>query len=38
VKVIFAAWIVLAILLLGLGRLRTGDDREPASRRLAAQR
>jgi hypothetical protein len=36
--VIFAAWLVLAILLLGLGRLTTAGDREPAPKRPAAQR
>jgi len=38
VRVIFAAWLVLAILLLGLGRLTTAGDREPAPKRLTAQR
>jgi hypothetical protein len=38
VRVIFAAWLVLAILLLGLGRLTTVGDREPAPKRLTAQR
>jgi hypothetical protein len=38
VKVIFAAWVALAILLLGLGRLTTSGDREPAPKRLTAQR
>ena len=38
VRVIFAAWLVLAIVLLGLGRLTTAVDREPAPKRLAAQR
>jgi hypothetical protein len=36
--VIFAAWLVLAFLLLGLGRLTTAGDREQAPKRLTAQR
>jgi hypothetical protein len=38
VRVIFAAWLVLALLLLGLGRLTMADSREPAPRRLSALR
>ena len=38
VRMIFAAWIVLAILLLGLGRLTSAGDREPAPKRQTAQR
>lgn len=36
VRVIFAAWLVLALLLLGLGRLTMAESREPAPRRLTA--
>jgi hypothetical protein len=38
VRVIFAAWVVLAILLLGLGRLTMAGHQEPAPKRLTAQR
>ena len=38
VRVIFAAWLLLALLLLGLGRLNTTDTREPAPKRLSALR
>ena len=38
VRVIFAAWVVLALLLLGLGRLTMADTREPAPKRLTALR
>jgi hypothetical protein len=36
--VIFAAWLVFALLLLGLGRLTMAGDREPAPKRLSALR
>jgi len=36
--VIFTAWLVLALLLLGLGRLTMADSREPAPKRLSALR
>ena len=35
---IFAAWLVLAAFLLGLGRLTMADTREPAPKRLTALR
>ena len=38
VRVIFAAWLVLALLLLGLGRLTMADPREPAARHWSALR
>jgi len=38
VRVIFAAWLVLALLLLGLGRLTMAKSREPAAKRLSALR
>jgi hypothetical protein len=38
VRLIFAVWLVLAIVLLGLGRLTTAGNREPAPKRLTAQR
>jgi hypothetical protein len=38
VRVIFAAWIVLALVLLGLGQLTTARDREAAPRRASAAR
>jgi hypothetical protein len=38
VRVIFAAWLVLALLLLGLGRMTMADAREPAPKRLTALR
>ena len=38
VRVIFAAWVVLALLLLGLGRMTMADTREPAPKRLTALR
>jgi hypothetical protein len=36
--VIFAAWLVLALLLLGLGRMTMADAREAAPKRLTALR
>jgi hypothetical protein len=38
VRVIFAAWLVLALLLLGLGRLTMADTREPAPKPQTALR
>jgi hypothetical protein len=38
VRVIFTAWVVLALILLGLGRLTTAGNREPAPKPLSAQR
>jgi hypothetical protein len=38
VRVIFAAWLVLALLLLGLGRLTMANSREPAPKRLSGLR
>jgi hypothetical protein len=38
VRVIFAAWLVLALLLLGLGRLTMAESRESAPKRLTALR
>jgi hypothetical protein len=34
--VIFAAWLVLALMLLGLGRLTTAGDREATPKRVSA--
>lgn len=38
VRVIFAAWLVLALLLFGLGRLTMADTREPAAKHASALR
>jgi hypothetical protein len=38
VRVIFAAWLVLALLLLGLGQLTTARDRDAAPRRASVVR
>jgi hypothetical protein len=38
VRVIFAAWLVLALLLLGLGRWTVAETREPATRHLSSLR
>ena len=38
VRLIFGVWLVLAIVLLGLGRLTTAGDRQPAPKRLTAER
>ena len=38
VRLIFAAWLVFALLLLGLGRLTMADTREPAPKPLTALR
>jgi hypothetical protein len=38
VRVIFAAWLVLALILLGLGQLTTARDRDAASRRASVVR
>jgi len=36
VNVIFTAWLVFALLLLGLGRLTMAGDTEPAPKRVSA--
>jgi hypothetical protein len=36
--VIFAAWLMFALLLFGLGGLTVAGDREPAPKRLTATR
>jgi hypothetical protein len=38
VKVIFGVWLVLALLLLGLGRLTVAGEPEPRPKRLTAAR
>jgi hypothetical protein len=38
VKVIFGVWLVLALLLFGLGRLTVAGEPEPRPKRLAAAR
>jgi hypothetical protein len=38
VKVIFGVWLVLALVLLGLGRLTVAGEAEPRPKRLAAAR
>jgi hypothetical protein len=38
VRVIFAAWLVFALILLGLGRLTTAGDREQTPQRASAVR
>jgi hypothetical protein len=38
VKVIFGVWLVLALLLLGLGRLSVAGESEPRPKRLSASR
>ena len=37
-RVIFTAWVVLGLILLGLGRLTSAGHREPAPKPLSAQR